>query len=137
VDEFQHRVFENPGMSAMERRKVWKEIEGIYLPWRDYDGNEFLEQGGFWMQKQHIFLYPFYYIDYALAQICAFQFFLKARQDRGSAWESYLRLCRAGGSRGYFELLEYAGLDNPFREGTVERVMDGVKEAIREFGEKL
>ena len=137
VDEFQHRVFENPGMSAADRRKVWKEIENIYLPWRDYDGNEFLSNGGFWMQKQHIFLYPFYYVDYALAQICAFQFFLKMRQDRESAWNDYLKLCRAGGSRGYFELLEYAGLENPFAEGTVEKVIAGVKEAVEEFRMKL
>ena len=137
VDEFQHRVFENPGMTAMERRKVWKEIEGIYLPWRDYDGNEFLEQGGFWMQKQHIFLYPFYYVDYALAQVCAFQIFMKMREDRAAAWETYLKLCKAGGSKGYFELLDYAGLENPFRERTVEKVMDGVKEAIREFKKKI
>jgi M3 family oligoendopeptidase len=137
VDEFQHRVFEDPSMSATERRKVWKEIEEKYLPWRDYDGNEFLEGGGFWMQKQHIFLYPFYYIDYALAQVCAFQFYLKSREDREEAWQGYLKLCRAGGSRGYFELLELAGLMNPFREGTVAKVMDGVKEAIAALESKL
>ena len=137
VDEFQHRVFENPGMSASDRRKVWREIEKTYLPWRDYDGNAFLEGGGFWMQKQHIFLFPFYYVDYALAQICAFQFFLRMRNDREGAWNDYLKLCRAGGSKGYFELLEYAGLDNPFAEGTVEKVMEGVKEAVEEFRTKL
>ena len=137
VDEFQHRVFENPGMSAADRRRVWKEIEQIYLPWRDYDGNAFLSGGGFWMQKQHIFLYPFYYVDYALAQICAFQFFLRMRENREEAWRDYLKLCRAGGSRGYFELLEYAGLDNPFAEGTVEKVIAGVKEAIAEFKTKI
>ena len=137
VDEFQHRVFEDPGMSAADRRKVWKEIENAYLPWRDYDGNAFLEGGGFWMQKQHIFLYPFYYVDYALAQICAFQFFLRMREDREGAWQDYLKLCRAGGSKGYFELLEYAGLDNPFAEGTVEKVIAGVREAVEEFRAKL
>lgn len=137
VDEFQHRVFENPGMSAADRRRVWKEIEQTYLPWRDYDGNAFLSGGGFWMQKQHIFLYPFYYVDYALAQICAFQFFLRMRENREEAWRDYLKLCRAGGSRGYFELLEYAGLDNPFAEGTVEKVVAGVKEAIAEFKTKI
>ena len=77
VDEYQHRVYDNPSMTAMDRRAVWHELEQAYMPWRDYDGNEFLEGGGFWMQKQHIFLYPFYYIEYALAQICAFQFYLR------------------------------------------------------------
>ena len=130
VDEYQHRVYEAPGMTAMERRGVWRELERVYMPWRDYDGNEFLEQGGFWMQKQHIFLFPFYYIEYALAQIGAFQFYDTMKTDRAKAWEDYCRLCRAGGSVGYFALLELAGLDNPFRPGTVEKAVAGVLEEL-------
>ena len=73
------------------------------------------------MQKQHIFLYPFYYIDYALAQMCAFQYYGRMKTDREGAWQDYLRLCRAGGTKGYFELLEVGNLMNPFHEGTVEK----------------
>ena len=123
VDEFQHRVYEKPSMTAKERRAVWHEIEQIYLPWRDYDGVSFLEEGGFWMQKQHIFLYPFYYVDYALAQVCAFQFYGRMKQDHKDAWESYLALCRAGGSKGYFDLLRLAHLDIPFEDGSVEKAV--------------
>lgn len=130
VDEFQHKVFEKPGMSAMERRQVWKELEEIYLPWRDYDGHGFLEEGGFWMQKQHIFLFPFYYIDYALAQMGAFEFYGRMKKDREQAWKDYYRLCQAGGSKGYFELLELAGLSNPFAEGTVKKIVDSLMEDL-------
>lgn len=137
VDEFQHRVFENPRMSAKERRAVWHEIETVYMPWRDYDGNAFLSEGGFWMQKQHIFLYPFYYVDYALAQTCAFQFFAKAEEDRKAAWNGYVELCKRGGSLGYFETLESAGLKNPFRDGTVEETMAVIRKILKEFESKL
>ncbi len=130
VDEFQHRVYENPFMSAKERRAVWHEIEQKYLPWRDYDGVEFLEEGGFWMQKQHVFLYPFYYVDYALAQVCAFEFYKRMKEDRKAAWASYLKLCQAGGSKGYFELLELAGLGVPFNEGNVENAVRHVIEEL-------
>lgn len=130
VDEFQHRVYAKPDMTAMERRAVWHEIETIYLPWRDYDGNEFLEQGGFWMQKQHIFLYPFYYVDYALAQLCAFELFGRSITNREEAWADYLHLCQAGGSKGYFELLEVAHLHNPFKEGSVEAAVKVVLEEL-------
>lgn len=130
VDEFQHRVYENPAMRAKERRAVWREIEEKYLPWRDYDGVSFLEEGGFWMQKQHIFLYPFYYVDYALAQVSAFQFYGRMKQDHKAAWESYLALCRAGGSKGYFELLKLALLDIPFEEGSVEKAVCHVIEEL-------
>ena len=131
VDEFQHAVYSNPGMNAKERRTAWREIENKYMPWRDYDGNAFLEEGGFWMQKQHIFLYPFYYIEYALAQICAFQYYGRMKENRQAAWQDYLRLCRAGGTKGYFELLETGNLLNPFREGTVEKAVGHVIEEIR------
>ena len=131
VDEFQHRVYAQPGMTALERRRVWRGIEKEYMPWRDYDGEPFLEEGGFWMQKQHIFLYPFYYIDYALAQMCAFQYYGRMKEDRAQAWQDYLRLCRAGGAKGYFELLEIGNLLNPFREGTVEKSVGHVIEELR------
>ena len=131
VDEYQHRVYEKPEMTALERRHVWREIERAYMPWRDYDGEPFLEEGGFWMQKQHIFLYPFYYIDYALAQMCAFQYYGRMKKNRDVAWQDYLRLCRAGGTKGYFELLEVGGLLNPFRDGTVEKSVGHVIEELR------
>ncbi len=130
VDEYQHRVYAAPDLTPKERRSVWREIEKNYMPWRDYDGEAFLEEGGFWMQKQHIFLYPFYYIDYALAQMCAFQYYGRMKEDRKQAWEDYLRLCRAGGQKGYFELLKEGALLNPFHEGTVEKSVGHVLEEI-------
>ena len=130
VDEFQHRVYARPEMNAKERRAVWREIEKEYMPWRDYDGEEFLEEGGFWMQKQHIFLYPFYYLEYALAQMNAFQYYGRMKENREEAWNDYLTLCRAGGTRGYFDLLQVGRLMNPFREGTVEK---SVRHVIREL----
>ena len=130
VDEFQHRIYAAPGISAKERRAVWREIEQKYMPWRDYDGNAFLEEGGFWMQKLHIFLYPFYYIEYALSQICAFQYYGRMKQDRGAAWADYLRLCRAGGTKGYLELLGVGNLLSPFADGTVEASVAHVVDEI-------
>ncbi len=131
VDEFQHRVYAKPDMTADERRAAWREIELAYMPWRDYDGNAFLEQGGFWMQKQHIFLYPFYYIEYALAQMGAFEFYGRMKVNREEAWNSYYNLCRKGGSIGYFELLESAGLSNPFADGTIEKIAKSLYEDLK------
>ncbi len=123
VDEFQHRVFENPESTPADWRRFWKEIERKYMPWRSYDGNEFLESGGFWMQKQHVFLYPFYYIDYALAQLGAFSLYRK-NVEGGDAWGSYLRLCSIGGKYGYFETLGKAGIPVPLDESVVRETAD-------------
>lgn len=123
VDEFQHRVFENPDYTPADWRRVWREIERKYMPWRSYDGNEFMEGGGYWMQKQHIFLYPFYYIDYALAQLDAFALF-KMKEEGKDAWGSYVKLCGMGGTYGYLETLERAGLPNPLNEETVKELAE-------------
>ncbi len=132
VDEFQHEVYAHPEYGPADWRAAWRRIEKAYMPWRSYDGEPFLEEGGFWMQKQHIFLYPFYYIDYALAQMCAFQLYGLMKTDRKKAWEDYLRLCRAGGTMGYFDLLKLAGLCNPFADGTVEKSVGHVLKELEE-----
>ncbi|MBR4461996.1 MAG: M3 family oligoendopeptidase [Erysipelotrichaceae bacterium] len=137
VDEFQHKVFENDQPSAQELRKIWKNIEEKFMPWRSYGDNDFLNNGGFWMQKQHIFMYPFYYVDYALAMICALQFYLRMRKDRESAWNDYMKLCSLGGSLGYFDLLKEADLKNPFEEETIKEVANGVTEILKEMEQTL
>lgn len=81
VDEFQHIVYENPKMTPSERNEAWRKLEQKYLPHRDYDGHPYLESGGMWQRQLHIYTSPFYYIDYTLAQICAFQFWKRSRED--------------------------------------------------------
>ncbi|MBP1587236.1 MAG: M3 family oligoendopeptidase [Clostridia bacterium] len=123
VDEFQHRVYGNPGSTPAMWRQYWKEIEQKYMPWRHYDGIEFLENGGFWMQKQHIFLYPFYYVDYALAQMGALYLY-KLNEETGEGFRRYIELCGLGGKYGYFETLDKAGIPRPLLEDTVKAVAE-------------
>ncbi len=130
VDEFQHFVFENPNATPDERKSAWREIEKKYLPSKDYEDNDLLNRGGYWFRQGHIFSSPFYYIDYTLAQVCAFQFWVRSREDREKAWEDYLRLCKAGGSMSFLKLVELAELDNPFVDGTIERVVGPIKEYL-------
>lgn len=130
VDEFQHFVYENPDCSPAERNAAWKELEKTYLPQRDYDGNPTLEAGCFWQKQGHIFNSPFYYIDYTLAQLCAFQFWTKDRQDHETAWNDYVRLCQAGGSQSFLGLVKLANLKSPFDDGTVESVVGEIRKFL-------
>ena len=130
VDEFQHWVYENPEVTPQQRREKWLEIEKKYLPTRDYGEVNELKNGIFWFRQGHIFSSPFYYIDYTLAQVCAFQFWIKSREDREKAWQDYLNLCKLGGSKSFFELMKSANLKNPFEEGTLAAVIPKIKEYL-------
>src|SRR5699024_8209457 len=94
VDEFQHLVYEHPEWTPEDRKSAWKKLEATYLPHRDYEGIPYLEAGEFSQRQGHIYEAPFYYIDYAIAQICAFKFLKRSREDRENAWDDYLKICK-------------------------------------------
>ena len=110
-------------MSKDARKTLWRDVEKKYLPFKDYDDDSFLEKGTFWYRQGHIFGAPFYYIDYTLAQVVAFQYWIKAQEDHGKAFQHYLALCKLGGSKSFVALLDNAKLDNPFKAGTVGETM--------------
>lgn len=128
VDEFQHVVYEKPELTSEERKQAWRELEKRYLPNRDYEDNHYLEKGSYWHYQTHIYEDPFYYIDYALAQICALQFWKKANSGDKEAWEDYIALCKEGGSKSFLELVKTAKLISPFEEGCVQSVLADIKE---------
>ena len=130
IDEFQHFVYENPEATPEERKKKYHEIEMKYRPNIDYADNEFLKKGTFWYRQGHVFNTPFYYIDYTLAQVCAFQFLIKSLEDREKAFDEYLTLCKAGGSESFFGLMKIGKLENPMVEGTLEKIIPKLEEIL-------
>ena len=133
VDEFQHFVYENPNATHDERCAKWREIEKKYLPHIKYKEAPVLEKGAYWLRQSHIFSSPFYYIDYTLAQVVAFQFFNEARANHKKAWNKYVKLCKLGGKFPFTQLLANARLNNPFVSGTVKKVVRPLKKYLAEF----
>jgi M3 family oligoendopeptidase len=132
VDDFQHRVYRNPGASAAERLAMWREVESLYLPHRNWGDLARPAAGGMWQLQLHVYLYPFYYIDYTLAGVCALQFWVRARQDREAAMEAYAALCRRGGEAPFQDLVRSAGLRSPFDPGCLEEVVAAAEDALAE-----
>ncbi len=133
VDEFQHWVYEHPTATHEERCAKWSEIEKRYTPHKNYEGCPTLEKGRYWMRQGHIFGSPFYYIDYTLAQVCAFQFLIEDRKNHAKAWKKYVKLCKCGGKMPFVELLERNHVKNPFEEGTIHNIMGKLNKILKEF----
>ena len=136
IDEFQHWVYKHPTATHEERCAAFKEIEGRYLPHKRYPGAmKSSGHGAMWMKQSHIFGTPFYYIDYTLAQVCAFQFLVEMTKNREKAWKKYIKLCKSGGKYPFVHLLEKNHLRNPFDDGNVAKVIRPLKKILKGFDE--
>lgn len=132
VDEFQHIVYGNPELTPAERKQAWMKLEAEYRPHMDYGDDPFYSNGGMWQRQLHIFLYPFYYIDYCLASICAMQFKVRMDENYQDAWERYLSLCKNGGKVPFVENIARVGLENPFEDGCVKNLVEKLSKKIFE-----
>lgn len=136
VDHFQHEVYAHPEMSHQERMDTWRRLEKEYLPHKNYEEVEILERGGWWMRQAHIFMSPFYYIDYTLAQVCAMQFWARMENKDPKAFEDYQHICKIGGTLPFRKIVKEAGLIVPFEEGCLEQVTGSVSQWLDEISEE-
>lgn len=136
VDEFQHEIYKNPTLTPNERKTIWRDLEKLYKPHSDYSENLFLENGGWWIQQAHIFEVPFYYIDYALAQVCALQFWKHMKVNRQEAWNDYINLCNIGGTKSFLDLLKHANLVSPFENNCIKNILKPVREYLENINDK-
>ena len=68
-------------------------------------------------------MHPFYYIDYCLAQSAAFMLYNIMRENYEAGWEKYIALVNKGAELTYTQLLAEMGLDSPFEEGALRRIV--------------
>ena len=130
VDEFQHRMYENPELTPAQRNQLWLDLEKKYRPWIDFEDLPFYSRGAGWQRQLHIYLYPLYYIDYCMAQTVAFQFWIASMKDRADAWARYLCFADAGGTRTFEGLVEKAGLKVPYAPGCIREIGEAISNWI-------
>lgn len=123
-DEFQQIIYEQPHLTIHQRNEVWMQLEQQYFPYREYTEEEKLRIGSRWQQIPHLYHWPFYAIDYALAQICALEYYQWMNENFDEAWTSYLTFCRVSGNKNFAETIQASGLNSPFERNSLKKLMD-------------
>ena len=127
-------TYEKPEMTPAERHAVWKKLLGEYMPWVRLDGEiPFYAEGEGWQRQLHIYMSPFYYIDYCLAQTVSLEIWAMSRKDFSDAFTHYMAYARQGGSRVFTELLKNAGLKSPFEEECLRGVCETAAAWLKEY----
>ena len=131
VDEFQHIIYDNKDFSVGDRKQTWLSLEKMYTPWINYGEDKYYNDGNSFQSKSHIFINPFYYIDYALATFVAFQFYALSLKNEKETWEKYINFCELGGTYSFNESIERIDMLSPFSESSFKEIVDTIYEKIK------
>ncbi len=118
VDAFQHWIYTHPGHSRADRRAAWLSLMdrfGARIDWAAFED----VRACLWHRQLHIFLYPFYYIEYGIAQLGALQVWANSKRDRAGALAQYQHALSLGGSKPLPDLFAAAGCRFDFSAETV------------------
>jgi oligoendopeptidase F len=134
VDAFQHWAYENPAQAAHAEAcdATWTALWLRFMPEVDWSGLEDVRASG-WQRKEHIFGYPFYYVEYGLAQLGAAQVWRNALSDQPGAVAAYRRALALGGSVPLPDLFQAAGAHLAFDAGTLRAAVTLMEAKISEL----
>jgi oligoendopeptidase F len=134
VDAFQHWIYGHPGHARAERQRAWLDLMDRFGGQVDWSGHERV-RANLWHRQLHIFLYPFYYVEYGIAQLGALQVWCNSKKDKAGALAAYQRGLALGGARPLPELFEAAGCRFDFSRQTVRPLVEMVQDELARLGE--
>tara|TARA_Y100001934_G_C12344147_1_gene771860 strand:+ start:754 stop:2436 length:1683 start_codon:yes stop_codon:yes gene_type:complete len=132
IDAFQHWIYTNPRHSKEERHQQWLDLGDRFGSNLDWTGFEEWRKVG-WQRQLHLFSYPFYYIEYGIAQLGALQLWLQYRKNPQTALDNYAKSMRLGGSRPLPELFQAGEMSFDLGNSTVQGPIDAVRAQLDEL----
>jgi oligoendopeptidase F len=129
IDAFQHWIYTHPGHSRQERAGYWLELRKRLGGMEDWSGLEEI-QSTLWHRQLHIFEYPFYYIEYGIAQLGALQGWKNFRKDKSEGVRLYKQGLSAGGTQTLPDIFKSAGIRFDFSLKMIEPLMDEVEKEL-------
>jgi len=130
IDAFQHWLYTHPGHTREQRAQRWIELRTRFTPYVDWTGYEAARETE-WHQQLHLFKHPFYYIDYGIAQVGAFQIWRNYRQSPGEAVAAYRHALTLGGTKPLPELFAAAGARFAMDEAAMREVIEDAMTRLR------
>ncbi|WP_214760876.1 M3 family metallopeptidase [Exiguobacterium sp. s129] len=120
VDRFQHNLYD-PEKNIDSFDDIFKCLVDQYdtdlIDWNDVSD----VKGKHWMRVIHLFETPFYYIEYALAQIAALRMYMQYKQHPVDTLRKYKKALALGGTASVSETYRVAGVSLfPSEEELVE-----------------
>ncbi len=129
VDAFQHWIYTHPNHTRAERAAAWLELMDRFGGDVDWSGHE-EARAHLWHRQLHIFLHPFYYIEYGIAQLGALQVWANSKRDKAKALGDYKKALALGGSCPLPELFQAAGCRFEFSAKTIQPIAKMLREEL-------
>lgn len=129
IDAFQHWIYTHPDHTREQRQREWLALHDRFGGIADFSGYE-RALAYRWHKQLHLFQVPFYYIEYAIAQLGALQVWNNAAVDRPKATRQYREALALGGSRPLPELFAAAGARFDFSHDFLAPLIDAVREEL-------
>ena len=126
IDAFQHWIYSHPGHTRAERTSAWLDLMDRFGGQVDWSGHE-KARAQLWHRQLHIFIHPFYYVEYGIAQLGALQIWNNSKRHKVQALQDYQKALAMGGSRPLPELFAAAGCRFDFSSATVKPLIDMVR----------
>jgi oligoendopeptidase F len=119
VDAFQHWIYTHHNHTRDERKAAYLKLMDRFggdVDWTGYEPSRTYS----WHRQLHIFIHPFYYVEYGIAQLGALQVWTNSRRDKAKALNDYKKSLTLGGSRPLPELFSAAGCKFQFDAATIK-----------------
>lgn len=134
IDQFQHWIYTNPKHNAADREAAFKQIYqrfgAGFVSWEDFEQ----QFGNVWQKQLHLFEVPFYYIEYAIAQLGAIAVWKNYKENPSKALDQYLAALALGYTKPMNEIYETAGIKFDFSADYVKELASFVKEELEKLG---
>ena len=119
VDAFQHWIYTHANHTRAERKAAYLKLMDRFGGDVDFSGFEEVRAHS-WHRQLHIFIHPFYYVEYGIAQLGALQVWANSKADKAKALSDYKKSLALGGSRPLPELFAAAGCKFQFDAATIK-----------------
>jgi len=130
IDQFQHWIYTNPTHNAADRETAFKQIyERFGAGFANWDGLD-QEFGNLWQKQLHLYQVPFYYIEYAIAQLGAIAIWKNYKENPEKALQQYLDALALGYTKPMNEIYETAGIKFDFSVSYIRELASFVKDEL-------